>query len=463
MIDGLTPYPKMKASGLLWCPLVPEHWDLVPNRAFVRQRKVLVGDRHSEYRLLSLTTNGVIVRDISQNKGKFSSDLGTSQEVRQGDIVMCLFDVPETPRTVGLSRYDGMITSAYTVFEPVDTEVARWLEKFYISLDDQKALSPLYSGLRHTIPKPRFLGTKTPLPTGPERELICRFLEHVDRWLRKSIRAKQKLIKLLEEQKQAIIHSAVTRGLDPNARLKPSGVEWLGDVPEHWETPLNQRVFREIIRPHGDQPETQLSLSQRDGLIPTAEMKERSLQTSNFDNWKVVMPGDLVVNRFKAHLGVFFASSLRGIVSFHYGVFRAKRRLCMKYFELLYHTQPYRLIYAGRSNGMTVGLQNLSNQNFYNVRTVVPPLVEQEAICSCVETATASVAVSEQKIRQEIRLLAEFRTRLIADVLTGTLDVRAAAARLPAEATDAVEGSDVCEDGPDDDLDDGAQENVVED
>jgi len=193
-------------------------------------------------------------------------------------------------------------------------------------------------GLSHGAIKSAWL----PLPPLPEQAAIVRFLDHADRRIRRYIRAKQKLIKLLEEQKQAIIYRAVTRGLDPNVRLKPSGVEWLGDVPEHWEVVLNQRIFKEKIRPHNDQPEIPLSLSQRDGLIATKEMKERSLQTSTYDNWKVTLPGDIVVNRFKAHLGVFFASKLRGIVSFHYGVFAPRRRMVPKYFEHLYHTEPYR-------------------------------------------------------------------------------------------------------------------------
>src|SRR5580765_1904402 len=113
MIESLRPYPTYKPSGLPWLDLVPGHWDLVPNRALVSRRKVLVGKRHSDYRLLSLTKAGVIVRDLRGQKGKFSADMGTSQEVRKGDLVFCLFDVPETPRTVGLSQHDGMITGAY--------------------------------------------------------------------------------------------------------------------------------------------------------------------------------------------------------------------------------------------------------------------------------------------------------------------------------------------------------------
>jgi len=440
MIADLKPYAEYKASGLPWLGQVPGHWGLVPNRGLVRKRKVLVGNRHGDYRLLSLTKQGVIVRDISTGKGKFSSDMGTSQEVRSGDLVFCLFDVPETPRTVGLSQHDGMITGAYTVFESLGRGSAEYFELFYRAMDDRKLLSPLYSGLRNTIPPERFLGTKSPLPPPAEQVAIVRFLDWANGRLERAIRAKRKVIALLGEQKQAIIHRAVTRGLDPSVPLKPSGIPWLGDIPQHWETPLNQRVFREEIREHGDVPETQLSLSQRAGLIATKDMQERSLQTATYDNWKVTLPGDLVLNRFKAHLGVFFAATLRGIVSFHYGVFAPKRELCSKYFELLFHTAPYRTIYAGRSNGMTVGLQNLSNQNFYNVRCVVPPLAEQVAIVDEAERATRTLNTTISRLEREIELLREYRTRLVADVVTGKLDVREAALRLPDEAPpDTVE------------------------
>ena len=174
MIADLKSYPAMKDSGLPWVGEVPEHWNLVPNRAMLRRRKILVGDRHNEYELLSLTKAGIIVRDISTGRGKFSADMGTSQEVRTGDMVFCLFDVPETPRTVGLSQHSGMITGAYTVFECHNQQLACFLEAFYISMDDRKLLSPLYSGLRNTIPPPKFMGTKSPIPPSDEQTAIVR-------------------------------------------------------------------------------------------------------------------------------------------------------------------------------------------------------------------------------------------------------------------------------------------------
>jgi type I restriction enzyme S subunit len=210
--------------------------------------------------------------------------------------------------------------------------------------------------------------------------------------------------------------------LKPYPEYKDSGVDWLGKIPSHWEVVLNQRIFKEIIRPHNGKTEIQLSLSQKDGLIATDDMQERSLQTSTYDNWKVTLPGDLVINRFKAHLGVFFASTLRGIVSFHYGVFTPRRKLNVKYFELLYHTEIYRTIYAGRSNGMTVGLQNLSNQSFYNVRSIVPPLDEQEKIVSFLLQENKKIDEYIHARRRLIELLNERQQVIISRVVTRGLD-----------------------------------------
>jgi type I restriction enzyme S subunit len=433
MIATLKPYPEYRPAGLPWVDSVPKHWEMIPNRALMQERRAVVGENAKDHTLLSLTLRGVIARDMVNPKGKFPAQFNTYKVVEPGDFVFCLFDIDETPRGVGLSPLKGMITGAYDVFKPRPITNPRFLYYYYLFVDEGKLMKPFYTGLRKTIQRGVFASLKAPWPPPAEQAAMVRFLGYANGRLERAIRAKRKVIALLHEQKQAIIHRAVTRGLDPTVPLKPSGIPWLGDIPKHWDTPLNQRIFREDIRSHNGKPETQLSLSQRDGLIATSEMQERSLQTSTFDNWKVTLPGDLVVNRFKAHLGVFFAATLRGIVSFHYGVFAPRVKMHTKYFELLYHTAPYRTIYAGRSNGMTVGLQNLSNQNFYNVRAIVPPLPEQEAIVAYAATATIDLSAAIKRLEREIELLREYRTRLVADVVTGKLDVRPAARHLPAE------------------------------
>lgn len=214
---GLDPNVTFKESGVPWVSEAPAHWPLTPNRAHLRVRKVLVGPRHREFQLLSLTKRGVIIRDLSENKGKFSSDMGTSQEVRAGDLVFCLFDVPETPRTVGLSSHNGMITGAYTVMECRDPSIARFLEAFYIAMDDSKLLSPLYSGLRNTIPKDRLLGAKTPIPPAAERERILSFIAKETRAIQAGIDRTSAEIALVQEYRTRLVADVVTGQLDVRA------------------------------------------------------------------------------------------------------------------------------------------------------------------------------------------------------------------------------------------------------
>ena len=202
---------------------------------------------------------------------------------------------------------------------------------------------------------------------------------------------------------------------------KDSGVQWLGEIPGHWKTLLNGILFIEDVR----KPETDdipLSLSQVDGVIPTDEMKESSLKTSSYDNWKRVIVNDLVLNRFKAHLGVMFASNYVGMVSFHYGVFKAKMDLVPKYYEYLYHTNIYRFIYADASKGMTVGLQNLSNTSFYNVRAIYPPKDEQSSIVSYLDDKCGKIDEWVTKKQKEVEQLQELKQRVIADAVTRGLN-----------------------------------------
>jgi type I restriction enzyme S subunit len=469
MTDNLKRYPLMKVTNLPWVDQVPSHWELVPNRALLRKRKVLVGDRHTDYRLLSLTKSGVIVRDISTGRGKFSADMGTSQEVREGDLVFCLFDVPETPRTVGLSKHHGMITGAYTVFECKDNQLARFLEAFYIAMDDRKLLSPLYSGLRNTIPPPVLLGQKTPLPPAHEQAAIVRFLDHADRKIRRYIRAKQKLIKLLEEQKQAIIHRAVTRGLDPNVRLKPSGVEWLEEVPEHWEVARLGRLIKLVtgfpFKSGGfSQDRQDIRLLRGVNISPgrirwTDVVTWPSTERAKYSDYKLQV-GDLVLgmDRPLVQKGTRVATVTEADVP----ALLLQRVACIRPCEKL-QAEFLILLLAGRSfaDYLTpiftgISVPHLSPEQVKSFSFALPPVNEQRDIVQWLRASTRNFEISILSANREIELLCELRTRLIGDVVTGKLDVREVAAQLPTEdqelpAIDELEDiSDSEEDAPDD-------------
>ncbi len=440
----LPAYSKYKDSGVEWLGEVPAHWGLVPNRTILHQRKVLVGERHSEHQLLSLTKRGVIVRDISTGRGKFSADMSTSQEVRAGNLIFCLFDVPETPRTVGLSPHAGIITGAYTVFECGDARLARYVEAFYIAMDDRKLLAPLYSGLRNTIRASTFLGIKTPAPPPKEQTAIVRYLDYVEQRIQRYAGTKRKLLGLLAEQKQAIIHHAVTRGLDPDVPLKPSGVEWLGDVPAHWKVERSKWLFRHKKQINYDRTNTNvLSLTLR-GVVNNNPDNPEGLVPKDYATYQLFCKGNLVFklidleNRKTSRVGLVHED---GIMSSAYIRLIPLLDVNIDFFFRQYFDLYLRGIYNQLGAGVrsTLGASDLLNLN-----VLVPPLSEQIAIAEYLDTTTAKIDAVIARTHREIELINEYRTRLIADVVTGKVDVREAAAKLPDEsdAGDVMPDSD---------------------
>ncbi len=240
-------YDNYKNSGVEWLGEIPEHWEALSNKFIFNLNKNLVGKKSSEYDLLSLTLNGVIKRDMENPQGKFPAEFDTYQEVKRGDFIFCLFDVEETPRTVGLSDFDGMITGAYTVMQVNKNFDKSFLYYFYLNLDAGKRMKPLYTGLRNTISKDNFFSFKTFVPPIQEQTAIANFLDNKTTKIDQAIAIKQQQIALLQERRQILIHKAVTRGLNENVKLKDSGVEWIGEIPEHWEV----KRLKEICKAFG--------------------------------------------------------------------------------------------------------------------------------------------------------------------------------------------------------------------
>lgn len=206
---GLDPNVKMKDSGIPWIWEIPEHWEPCRNKDIFEESKKIVGENSSDYVLLSLTKQGVIVRDLSENKGKFPKEFNTYKVVEPGDMIFCMFDVDETPRTVGLSQNHGMITGAYDVFK-----IKRVLPKFalyyYLSIDDRKALRPLYKGLRKVVPLPTFMSSKIFLPPLSEQQAIVAYIDEKLQKIDQYMCDLQREIDYLKEFKQRLISDAVT-------------------------------------------------------------------------------------------------------------------------------------------------------------------------------------------------------------------------------------------------------------
>lgn len=212
--NGIGRANEFQPSGLKSIGDVPSHWAMSPVGRALRQTKRVVGDKHDSYKLLSLTTRGVIERDTSDNAGKFPESFETYQEVRPGQFVFCLFDMDETPRTVGLSERHGMITGAYAVFECLDRDFAGYLFYLFLHLDTCKGLKPHYTGLRKTIRPTKFTSIRIPFPPVEEAVSIAHYLDEQTKRIDILIAKTERSIELLKEHRSALITAAVTGKID---------------------------------------------------------------------------------------------------------------------------------------------------------------------------------------------------------------------------------------------------------
>jgi type I restriction enzyme S subunit len=416
-------YESYKDSGTDWIGRIPTHWEQLANKHIFRLRKTLVGKRSSEYELLSLTLRGIIKRDMENPEGKFPAEFDTYQEVSPNDFVFCHFDVEETPRTVGLSDYSGMITGAYTVYSVAKGFDPRFLLHFYLCADTDKKMRSLYKGLRNTIPKEAFGAFKTPLPPIDEQRRIVDFIDEASRKIEDAIVIKEEQIALLRERRQILIQHAVTRGLNPAAPMKDSGIDWIGQIPAHWEVKRNKHMFVEVNERSAKGTEQHLSMSQKLGLVP-ADLVEKSLVSESYEGAKLVQPGDLVLNRLKAHLAVFSIAAMEGVVSPDYSVFRPfVAGASSRYFEALFKTSVYLGEFRLRVRGIVEGFFRLYTDSFMDIPLLIPPHSEQEAIMDHLEWMSGQFDDAIRVKEEQIIVLKEYKTILINAAVTGKIKV----------------------------------------
>jgi type I restriction enzyme S subunit len=242
-----------------------------------------------------------------------------------------------------------------------------------------------------------------------------------------------------------------------NIRQKPSGVGSSGDVPEHWEIRRGKYFFREIDERSVSGTEELMSVSHKTGVTPRSEKNITMFMAESYVGHKLCSPGDIVVNTMWAWMAAIGVAQKIGIVSPSYGVYRPRNEneFLSPYLDLLLRTEAYRNEYVRSSRGITTSRLRLYPDDFLRILFIRPPIDEQRAILQWLRGETTELLLAIDTANREISLLLEFRGRLIADVVTGKLDVREAAARVPEEIAEA-EPLDEMEDMPEDE---GAADN----
>lgn len=427
-MDQVLLFPKHEAyqhTGIPWLGDIPAHWALKKNKYLFSEKKTTVGKQSSDYKLLSLTLKGVIVRDMDNPQGKFPAEFNTYKIVNPNDLIFCLFDIEETPRTVGLAQQHGMITGAYTVIECQPEVSAQYLSYYYLSLDFDKRLKSLYTGLRKVIQRDTFMSIKSPVPPRAEQDRIANFLDQKTAEISQVIAKKQRLIELLSEQKAILINQAVTKGLNPHVPMRDSGVPWLGEIPHHWSIVRSKALFGER-KERARKGDKQLTASQKYGVIFQDEFMEREGRrvTQVFLNSEIlkhVEEGDFVISMRSFQGGIEYCP-YSGATSSAYIPIVPLKHVYTQFFKYLFKSDSYIRALGSTSNLVRDG-QALRFENFSLVDLPIVPESEQKRIANFLGQKTQENDDAIAKEKCEIGLLIELKAALINQAVTGKIKI----------------------------------------
>ena len=453
MTARLKPYPAYVDTGLPWIERVPEHWTIERAKWLFRKMDRPVDERDE---VVTCFRDGQVTLRRKRRIGGFTEALQEIgyQGIRGGDLVIHAMDA--FAGAIGVSDSDGKGTPVYSVCEPRRGANTYYYAYLVREMARTQWILALAKGIRERSTDFRFeafSAQRLPVPPPREQDAVVRYLNNIDRRVRRFIRDKQKLIKLLEEQKQAMSHRAVTRGLDPCVRSKPSGVSWFPEVPEHWTVlPMRRVIRRAVDGPH-------FSPEYIDSGIPFLSARNIRTDEWKLDDAKFISEADYAefCKRVTPEVGdvLYTKGGTTGVaravdlpfpfqVWVHVAVLKLhKSNITPEYLALALNSpgcyEQAQLYTRGATN------QDLGLGRMKDIVLPVPPLSEQKAIVRSVEASTRGLLGAIADTRHEMSLLREYRTRLVTDVVTGRLDVSEATANLPDEvdASEPLDGEDL--------------------
>lgn len=419
-------YENYATYPCLWHSSFPSHWDVVPLYALAKE-KVVCGC--VELPLLSVYLDvGVIPFSDKADKrtNATSKDLSKYQRVDVGDFV--LNNQQAWRGSVGISFYTGIVSPAYIVLamnKLLNSRYVNYLFRSRVMVDQYLINSKSVGSIQRNIYWPALKRAIVPVPPREEQDQIVRFLDWKVSGINKLINIKRKEIKDLESMKQATVSSAVTRGLNPNAPMKFSGVKWLGNIPAHWETiKLRQLLHPVSVKNHPDLP--LLSVVREQGVIVrdvTDKDANHNYIPDDLSGYKVVKKGQFAMNKMKAWQGSYGISPYTGIVSPAYFIFDVSFDN-LEYFHYAIRSKVYVNFFAQASDGIRVGQWDLQMDKMKEIPFIVPSADEQIAIITYIKKTLPKYSKVIEKLKAEINALEEYKAKLISDVVTGKIDVR---------------------------------------
>jgi type I restriction enzyme S subunit len=415
-------YSEYKDSGVDWLGEIPEGWEAIRMKFLFRD--VSVKNKPDE-ELLSVTQNkGVVPRTWVENRMVMpSGNLESFKFIEKGDFAISLRSFEG-----GLEycHHNGIISPAYTVLKKRKDLLEGYYKYLFKSYSFISEIQTSVVGIREgkNISYPELSYSLLPIPSSPEQTAIAYFLDEKTTKIDQAIAQKEKMIALLKERKQIIIQNAVTKGLDPNVKMKDSGVEWIGEIPEHWKILPGLRFFSENKRNNkGMKESTVLSLSYGNIIIKPKE-KLVGLVPESFETYQIVEPGDIIIRctdlqNDQVSLRTGLAKD-NGIITSAYLNLKVTGENTSEFLHAFLHFLDTTKVLYKFGSGLR---QNLSFVDFKRMDIPKVPLEEQEEILEYIEIQSIKIENSINQFQTQIKKLKEYKATLIDSAVTGKIKV----------------------------------------
>ncbi|WP_261058767.1 restriction endonuclease subunit S [Streptococcus mitis] len=412
-------YERYKKVDLPWLEEVPEHWEVKRNKSIFKEKKEVVGERFIDYKLLSLTLRGVIERNLDGG-GKFPASFEKYVVVKSNDFVFCLFDMDETPRTIGLSLREGMITGAYTIFEAYTNYSSQFLNYFYLYIDSIKGLKPYYSGLRKTVNMDKFNSIKIPIPPLDEQEKIAAYLDWKINKIDRLIGVNNSKI---EEIKKYIISVHEQILLKNKHELK----NWIfkNNTSDFKDSELKITKIKNVLRKieKSAKEDSEIVICSNSGKSFLRGDKKIGLYSENINMYQNVDKGQLMIHGMDTWHGAICISDYSGRCTRVVHVCETTENKLYIYFYL--RLLAFLDLYKPFSNGVRQNTSDFRSwEKFGQINIILPSRDEQNKVADELIKLIRESEMLIEKITAENDELFSLKNSLISEVVTGKIDVR---------------------------------------
>ena len=414
---------QMKESGIEWIGNIPAHWQVIPHK-YVMHKEKNICEHYNGEDIISLTMNGVIVRDLTAG-GKMPTTFDGYQYVEPEDLLMCLFDIDVTPRCVGVVRNHGVTSPAYSCFKVHEGYHNAYYDYLLRFIDDEKVFVHLSKNLRSSLTETDFGAIKTIVPPLDEQKRIASFLDKKCSEIDIVITKTKATIEEYRKLRQAIVTDSITKGIRANRSMKDSENVWYGNIPADWNICKIKYMFRIKKDIAGKEGYTVLSITQR-GIRPKNIASNEGQIAENYSNYQLVEPGDFAMNHMDLLTGWVDISQHSGVTSPDYRVFVLldEKNNHSKYYLYLMQMCYTNRIFYGLGQGVSgLGRWRLQADKFLNFTIPVPSYKEQKEIADYLDKKCAEI---DTLIEKKTALLAEmesYKKSVIYEYVTGKKEV----------------------------------------